>query len=86
MAKAREEMAGVAVQGCLGQLRQIQAVKQQWAVDHQKSAEAVPADKEIAAYFPGQMLPVCPGGGKYTVGAVAAPPLCSAGHALPPAQ
>ena len=85
LAKAREEVAATTVQRCQNQLRQLQAAKQQWAVEHQKASEATPNDKDIAPYLPGELIPSCPGGGKYILGPVASLPACSLpGHVLPP--
>ena len=71
------------VSTCINNLRQIQAAKQQWAMEHQKGPDAVPTPQDIVAYFPNQMLPQCPGGGRYTLNAVSAMPTCSIpGHVL----
>lgn len=85
LAKVQEEAAAATVQRCQNQIRQLQAAKQQWALEHQKTAEVTPTDKDIAPYLPGELIPGCPGGGKYTLGPVASFPACSVpGHVLPP--
>lgn len=71
------------VSNCVNNLRQIQAAKQQWAVDQHKTPDSVPTPQDLVAYFPNGMLPQCPGGGSYTLNAVNAMPTCSLpGHAL----
>jgi hypothetical protein len=68
---------------CINHLRQMDGAKQQWALEHQKTAEAVPTAPEIAPYLKEPAL-VCPASGKYTLQAVGAVPTCSIpGHALP---
>ena len=85
---ARQAMANdqaVVDASCSNQLRIIAEIKQRWALDHQKSANATPSEKDIAAYILGEVMPTCPGGGKYTVGSLDVSPTCSvAGHVLPP--
>lgn len=71
------------VSTCINNLRQIQAAKQQWALEHNRTANDIPAPTEIAAYLPNHQMPQCPGGGQYSINAVGAAPTCSiAGHAL----
>ncbi|MEI9863616.1 MAG: hypothetical protein WDN00_03480 [Limisphaerales bacterium] len=52
---------------CINNLRQIDAAKQQWALEKNKTAEAIPTAQEIAPYFKNSVLPVCPSGGTYTL-------------------
>lgn len=84
---AKQAAASPAVaNACINQLRIIDSAKQQWALENNKPANAVPTEAEIAAYLKGKM-PVCPGGGKYTLGEVDVVPTCSLpGHALPVTQ
>ena len=68
---------------CINNLRQIDAAKQQWALENNKTADAIPAATDIAPYLKDKTLPTCPGGGTYTVSAVNQVPTCSIpGHAL----
>jgi hypothetical protein len=68
---------------CINNLRQIQAAKQQWAVENNRTADAMPTPPEIAPYLPTHQMPECPGGGRYSINAVGAPPTCSIpGHVL----
>jgi hypothetical protein len=67
---------------CINNLRQIDAAKQQWALEKGKPATAVPTWDDIQPYI-GQ-IPHCPAGGTYTINAVGERPTCSVpGHELP---
>jgi len=69
---------------CINNLRQIDAAKQQWALENNKTDEAVPAAVDLLPYLKGNVFPVCPSGGSYTINAVGTPPTCSVpGHVLP---
>jgi chromosome segregation ATPase len=69
---------------CINNLRQIDAAKQQWALENDKTADAIPPAQDLLPYFRGGIFPVCPSGGTYTINAVGAPPTCSvSGHVLP---
>ena len=86
-----QQLRTVAVQGqqvlqrnaCLNNLRQLDAAKQQWALEFSKTADAVPTAQDLAPYLKDKTLPVCPAGGAYTLNAVGVAPTCSIpGHAL----
>jgi hypothetical protein len=72
---------------CINNLRQIDAAKNQWALENNKTVGAVPTAQDIAPYIKldaNGNIPGCPSGGAYTIGAVGVPPTCSVpGHALP---
>jgi chromosome segregation ATPase len=69
---------------CINNLRQIDAVKQQWALENDKPANAIPTAQDLLSYLQGGIFPVCPSGGAYTINAVGVPPTCSIpGHVLP---
>ncbi len=69
---------------CINHLRQIDAAKQQWALENDKTADAIPTALELLPYLKDAVFPVCPSGGTYTINAVGVPPTCSIpGHALP---
>src|SRR5437588_681147 len=69
---------------CINNLRQIEGAKQQWALENNKTADAVPTAADIALYLKNKIVPTCPAGGIYTVNAVNAEPTCSIpGHAIP---
>jgi chromosome segregation ATPase len=69
---------------CINNLRQIDAAKQQWALEKNKPAEAVPTVPDLLPYFKDGKFPVCPSGGTYTINAVGYLPSCSVpAHVLP---
>ena len=86
-----QQLRTVAVQGqqaiqrnaCINNLRQLDAAKQQWALEFTKTAESLPTAQNLAPYLKGNALPVCPSGGTYTLNAVGVAPTCSTpGHML----
>jgi hypothetical protein len=69
---------------CINILRQIDAAKQQWALEKNKPASAVPTAQDLLPYFKDGVIPACPSGGTYTINAVGYLPSCSVpGHELP---
>jgi hypothetical protein len=77
---------------CVNNLRVISAAKQQWAFEHNKTAQDTPTWEDLRPYFPAEWTngrPICPDGGTYTIGRVGEPPKCSLGekdplyHSLP---
>ena len=69
---------------CNNNLRQIDAAKQQWALENTKTTDAVPKAQDLLPYLKDGIFPVCPDGGNYTINAVGELPTCSIpGHALP---
>jgi hypothetical protein len=69
---------------CIQNLQQIDAAKQAWALDNSKDATDVPTAQDLEPYLKGNLIPACPSGGVYTIGAMNQPPTCTiAGHALP---
>jgi hypothetical protein len=79
--KARETAQ---TNACINNLRQIDAAKQQWALENDKTADAVPSAQDLLPYLSNLVFPVCPSGGTYTINAVGVPPTCSVpGHVLP---
>ncbi len=84
LASAQNRQQADVLNSCINNLRQLDAAKQQWALENNKTAEAVPTAQDIAPYLKDQAIPVCPASGKYTLNSVATVPTCSiAGHALP---
>ena len=71
---------------CVSSLKQIEAAKEQWAMDNKKTGTDTPGTGDLygagtTTYI--KATPVCPAGGTYTIGTVAASPTCSTtGHAL----
>ena len=69
---------------CINNLRQIDAAKQQWALEKNKDATDVPTVQDLAPYFKDGIFPVCPDGGTYAINALSTAPTCTiAGHVLP---
>ena len=69
---------------CINNLRQLDAAKQQWALEKGKQSTDVPTEDDIKVYLFHSQLPHCPAGGTYTINAVGQPPECSIpGHKLP---
>jgi hypothetical protein len=70
---------------CINNLRQIQAAKDQWALEKRKPATAVPTWEDIQPYLGrGRGTVQCPQGGEYHIGAVGESPTCSVpSHVLP---
>lgn len=68
---------------CLNNLRQIDAAKQQWALENRKQDADIPTTAEVAAYLKNNRFPVCPLRGKYTLNRADQSPTCSIpGHKL----
>jgi len=82
---AEQSMSPAAqLNACINNLRQIDAAKQQWALENDKTADAIPSAQDLLPYFSNLVFPVCPSGGTYTINAVGVPPTCSVpGHVLP---
>jgi septal ring factor EnvC (AmiA/AmiB activator) len=84
---AADVVAADARNACINNLRQIDAAKQQWALEKSKTADAVPTMQDIAPYIKldaNGNIPGCPSGGTYTLNAVGELPSCSIpGHVLP---
>jgi regulator of replication initiation timing len=77
-------VAAAQINTCINNLREIDAAKQQWALENDKTADAIPTALELLPYLPDGIFPMCPSGGIYMINAVGVPPTCSIpGHALP---
>jgi hypothetical protein len=82
LAVTNSEQATIAV--CINNLRMIDGAKQQWALEHQKSPNALVTEADLRPYLQSNAVPVCPGGGVYTLNPVNMRPICNIpGHALP---
>ena len=69
---------------CINNLRQIDAAKQQWALENGKKSTDTPAWDDLKPYLRGPVPLHCPAGGTYTIGALGVTPTCSIpGHVLP---
>lgn len=68
---------------CIANLKLIDAAKLQWAIENNKSDDAIPTAQDLLPYLKGGVFPVCPSGGVYTINPVGEAPTCSIpGHAL----
>jgi hypothetical protein len=78
--RARSETAS---NGCVNYLRQVDAVKQQWAMDYKKTTNDVPTWEDLSPYLPRweqrSLNKLCPKGGIYVIGPVGKRPACSIG-------
>jgi prepilin-type N-terminal cleavage/methylation domain-containing protein len=63
---------------CRSNLKQIDAAKEQWAMDHNANNRDAVVDTEVDAYLKGG-APACPSGGTYTYATVGTDPTCSVG-------
>jgi len=69
---------------CINNLRQIDAAKNQFALEKGKTNGDPVTEADITPYLRGGVLPKCPSGGTYTIGKVGENPTCSIpGHELP---
>ncbi|MGB2961753.1 MAG: prepilin-type N-terminal cleavage/methylation domain-containing protein [Candidatus Omnitrophota bacterium] len=68
---------------CIANLRLIDRVKSLWAIREEKGPEDEPEWSDLVpVYF--KKTPVCPEGGKYTIGSIDKKPACTVkGHGLP---
>jgi prepilin-type N-terminal cleavage/methylation domain-containing protein len=69
---------------CINNLRQIDAGKQQWALENKQQDTATPAVGDVQNYIKNNIFPSCPASGTYTINVLTTDPTCSvSGHALP---
>jgi chromosome segregation ATPase len=69
---------------CLNNLREIDAAKQQWALEKNKRADAQPRAEDLLSFLKDGVFPTCPDGGSYFINSVDTAPTCSIpGHILP---
>ena len=63
---------------CIANLKQIDAAKEQWAMDLKKSTTDTPVIGDLSpAYIKSE--PACPSNGAYTIGNMETAPVCSIG-------
>jgi DNA mismatch repair ATPase MutS len=67
-----EALAKATANACINNMRQIDSAIQQWALEANKQASDLPDRAAFVKYIKGNALPVCPGGGAYTIGATVA--------------
>ena len=63
---------------CVNNMRQLDAAKEQWALQASAVAGAQVGAADLSPYFVAEMSPRCPAGGDYTIHAIAQDPECSA--------
>lgn len=79
---------------CVSRLIQINAAKEEWAIEYNKTTNDTPRWNDLFPYLSITFtnsywtdgVPVCPEGGTYTIGRIGEPPTCSIGgprHSLP---
>lgn len=73
--KARESSRA---KTCVANLRQIEAAKEQWAMEEKKGAADTPVQGDLEPTYI-KKWPECPSGGAYTINDVATEPTCSVG-------
>lgn len=61
--------------GCVNNLRQIEAAKTQWALENKKAAGDTPTKDDLLPFL--QAWPTCPEGGTYSINSVDKAPTCS---------
>jgi hypothetical protein len=68
---------------CINNLRQIDAAKQQWALENKKTDTDIPTRADLKPHLPKNIFPTCPSGGAYTINPFSKLPECShEGHTL----
>lgn len=73
--KARE---GSHARACQSNLKQTLGAKERWAMDNNRSASDTPVWADLVGGFL-KVIPVCPGGGNYTIGGLDELPTCTVG-------
>lgn len=82
---------------CINDLREIEAAKKEWALEHNAKTNDAVALGDIKPYLvpygepngfikfdANGNLPKCPSGGIFTIGKIGEPPTCSLGNSLYP--
>jgi hypothetical protein len=75
------------VLACKHFLGEIAEAKRSWSLQTNSQTHSVPTEADLAPFLRGGVLPLCPTGGTYTLGAVNELPRCShadKGHRLEP--
>lgn len=67
---------------CINNLRQIEAAKEQWALEQKKASGDAAEEVGIVQYIKGGKVPRCPNGGTYTLNAIGTNAECSCGQTL----
>ena len=72
--RARQTAQG---QACAQNLEQIDGAKQQWGFETNAGDADTPVEADLQPYLSNQAFPACPSSGAYTIGNLAAVPVCS---------
>jgi prepilin-type N-terminal cleavage/methylation domain-containing protein len=67
---------------CIANLKQIDAAKEQWALEAKMTQGAASDDTVVNTYLKNSARPDCPSGGTYTYNAVGVNPSCNRGADL----
>jgi len=94
-----EEMVrGGKSNACINNLRQIDAAKNEWTLEHNAKSNDVVTVNDMRPYIERERnnpfikldakgnLPKCPSGGIYSIGKIGEPPTCSLGTTVTPAH
>ena len=69
---------------CVANLRQIEAAKEQWAMETNQPSTATPTAGNLSPDYIKGAMPGCPSSGTYAINNMTSNPTCTvAGHALP---
>jgi hypothetical protein len=72
---------------CINNLRQIDAAKNEWALENNKTTNDIPTAQDLNQYIKGGFASLhCPAGGTYTIGPIGKTPTCSLGTTVTPAH
>jgi competence protein ComGC len=72
---------------CINNLRQIDAAKNEWALENNKTTNDIPTAQDLNQYIKGGFASLhCPAGGTYTIEHVGETPTCSLGTTVTPAH
>ena len=62
---------------CINNLRQLDAAKQQWALENKQSDTSVPTASDVQVYLKNNLFPHCPSQGTYSLNAANTDPTCT---------
>jgi len=65
---------------CIGNLKQIEAAKEQAALEKNLANDTAVANSTLVSYIKGAAVPTCPAGGSYTVNNIGTDAVCDYGH------
>ena len=62
---------------CINNLRQLDAAKQQWALENKQQDSSVPTAADVQPYLKNNLFPHCPSHGTYSLNAANTDPTCN---------